>query len=338
MTQRDAMTDDNSAGSQSQSQSQSQTQAPPKPQSPPDHYAPRAYEVRHRTTYTYDLPCEAAYERGMMSPRETPSQTLRSASLSVTPEPDAFTEHRDHFGNNSAYIEVRTPHTKLELLKRSIVDVARPRPDLDELNQWTVADAIRLARTEADPVEAADFLLPSPLVEVTDKVHEYALSMLPPDRPFGEAVLGLTMGIYDDFKYDQKATTVRTTLDELLDIRGGVCQDFAQLAIGCLRSLGLPARYVSGYVETYAPPGQVKLEGSDASHAWAAVWTPAGRWVDLDPTNNHLVDSRYVVTAWGRDFRDVSPLRGVIYTEAKKSSLKVGVDVIPLGLVEPVNT
>ncbi|WP_040159210.1 transglutaminase family protein [Nigerium massiliense] len=298
----------------------------------PDHFAARSYEVRHRTTYTYDLPCEAAYERGMIDPRETPAQTIRETSLTVTPEPDAHTEHLDYFGNHSAYIEVRTPHTTLELLKKSIVDVARARPDLDHLNQWTVAEAAALVAERADPVEAADFLLPSPLVELAPAVKEYALTMLPPDRGLGDGIMAVTTGIFADFRYDQKATTVRTTLPELLKIRRGVCQDFAQLAIGCFRSVGLPARYVSGYVETYAPPGQKKLEGSDASHAWTGVWTPDGTWIDLDPTNNHLVDSRYVITAWGRDFRDVSPLRGVIHTEAKNSKLKVGVDVIPLGL------
>ena len=123
---------------------------------------------------------------------------------------------------------------------------------------------------------------------------------------------------------------MRTTLPELLALRQGVCQDFTHLALGCLRAVGLPARYVSGYLETAPPPGRPKLEGSDASHAWASVMVPGGGWVDLDPTNDHLADSRYVVTAWGRDFRDVSPLKGVIFTESSGSSLEVGVDVVRL--------
>jgi transglutaminase-like putative cysteine protease len=143
----------------------------------------------------------------------------------------------------------------------------------------------------------------------------------------GEALVGLYSTIYRDFKYELGATSVRTTLPELLRLRKGVCQDFAHLAVGCLRSVGLPARYVSGYVETSPPPGQPKLEGSDASHAWTSVLVPGGEWIDLDPTNDHFADSRYIVTAWGRDFRDVSPLKGVVYTESKKSTLEVKVDV-----------
>ncbi|MFZ1410433.1 MAG: transglutaminase family protein, partial [Micropruina sp.] len=158
-------------------------------------------------------------------------------------------------------------------------------------------------------------------------VREYALTVLAPERPLGDALVGLYSTIYRDFKYRLGATSVRTTLPELLTLRAGVCQDFAHLAVGCLRSVGLPGRYVSGYVETSPPPGQPKLEGSDASHAWASVLVPDGSWIDLDPTNDHFADSRYIVTAWGRDFRDVSPLKGVIYTEAKTSSLEVQVDV-----------
>ena len=295
-----------------------------------DHYAPRRYEVRHRTTYTYSDDVTAAYERGMMALRDTPSQSVVSSALEVTPEPDALSSHVDLHGNHSVYIEVRSPHTKLELWRRSIVDVAWPLPDVERLNSWTVAQAASTIAEEADPVDLAEYTLPSDLVELGPRVHEYALGWMPPDKAFGDAVVDLTRGIFRDFKYRQGATSVRTTLPELLDLRAGVCQDFAHLAVGCLRTLGLPARYVSGYVETSPPPGQEKLEGSDASHAWASVLTPGGMWVDLDPTNDHLADSRYIVTAWGRDFRDVSPLRGVIYTEAESSKLDVGVDVIRL--------
>ena len=247
--------------------------------------------------------------------------------LTLVPEPDVFSEHVDHFGNHSAYLEIRSPHRQLVVGKTSVVDVAWPRPDLAALNTTTVAEAAATVAREADPLERAEYLLPSDLVELGTEVSAYALQILAPERPLGEALQALYGTIYRDFEYKLGATSVRTTLPELLKLRRGVCQDFAHLAVGCLRSVGLPARYVSGYVETSPPPGQPKLEGSDASHAWTSVLVPGGEWIDLDPTNEHFADSRYIVTAWGRDFRDVSPLKGVVFTEAKKSTLEVKVDV-----------
>ena len=170
----------------------------------------------------------------------------------------------------------------------------------------------------SDPVEFAEFTLPSPLVAVGARVRAYAAEVLAPSRPLGEAIDALTHRIHSDFTYRKGATSVKTTLGELLELRQGVCQDFAHLAVGCLRAVGLPARYVSGYLETAPPPGRPKLRGADATHAWAAVLTPTGDWLDLDPTNDHFADSRYIVTAWGRDFSDVSPLRGVVFTEARR--------------------
>lgn len=299
-----------------------------------DDFTPRRYEVRHRTTYTYDDDVTACYERGFLSPRDTPSQRVLSNEVSVSPEPDLMTDHVDHFGNHSFYLEVRSDHTVLDVRKVSVVEVAWERPPLAELDAWTVASAARWAFEEADPVVRAGLVLPSALVTLDPVVREYAAGFLAPDRPLGEALMALCRGIHADFTYKSGSTTVRTTLPELLEKRRGVCQDFTHLALGCLRSVGLPARYVSGYLETQPPPGKEKLEGSDASHAWASVLVPpvSGRetWVDLDPTNDHTADSRYVVTAWGRDFRDVSPLKGVVFTEASSSSLDVGVDVIRL--------
>jgi transglutaminase-like putative cysteine protease len=294
------------------------------------HFAPRRYEVRHRTTYTYEGTVESCYERGFLRPRETPTQTVVSNEVRVAPEPHLLSEHVDHFGNRSFYVEVRTPHSRLEVEKTSVIDVAWPEVDLAALDAWTVSEAVALVRSEADPVERATYTLPSVLVTPHPQVTDYAAATLAADRPLGEALVALTSAIHGDFSYRPGATTVRTTLPELLELRAGVCQDFTHLALGCLRALGLPARYVSGYLETTPPPGQEKLEGADASHAWASVQVPGGSWVDLDPTNDQLADSRHLVTAWGRDFRDVSPLKGVIFTEAASSSLDVAVDVTRL--------
>lgn len=296
----------------------------------PDDFTPRRYEVRHRTTYTYDGDVTTCYERGFLRPRETPTQRVVSNDVRISPEPDLVSEHTDHFGNQNCYVELRTPHQVLEVTKTSVVHVAWPTVDLELLNTWTVSSAAAAIRDTGDPVTRATYLLPSPLVEVDDLVRAYAATFLTPDAPLGDAVLALTHGIFTDFAYRSGVTNVRTTLRELLDLRQGVCQDFTHLALGCLRAVGLPGRYVSGYLETAPPPGEERLEGSDASHAWASVLTPGGDWVDLDPTNDNLADSRYVVTAWGRDFRDVSPLKGVIYTESTTSSLDVGVDVTRL--------
>lgn len=286
------------------------------------------YLVEHVTRYRYDAVVEAVYNRGFLLPRQTDHQRVLSSDLSVSPPPNRLTEHPDYFGNRASYLETRTPHTEFEVTCRSTVEVDWPAPDLAALDQWSVAGAAAHAGS-ADPLLLADFTMPSPQVALGDEVRAYARGELDGDRPLGEALDGLCRRIHHDFDYRTDTTSVATTLAELLELRSGVCQDFAHLAVACLRSAGLPARYVSGYLETDPPPGAEKLRGADASHAWASVLTPLG-WVDLDPTNAQFADSRYIVTAWGRDFTDVSPLRGVVYTEATASNPTVEVDVTPL--------
>ncbi len=293
-------------------------------------FGPRRYLVEHATRYTYDAVVEAVYNRGFLRPRDTEWQIVLSSDLTVAPEPDQVSEHLDYFGNHSTYLESRDPHTEFAVVCRSRVAVDWPRPDLAALNQHTVGQAARELAARTDPVLLADFTLASPLVALDAAVREFAADLLPPERPLGEALVTLVHAINDGFRYDSAATSVVTTLDDLLDLRAGVCQDFAHLAAGCLRAAGLPARYVSGYLETAPPPGEAKLQGADASHAWTSVLVPEVGWVDIDPTNAQFADSRYIVTAWGRDFTDVSPLRGVVYTEAAGSDLAVSVDVTPL--------
>lgn len=295
-------------------------------------YGPHRYRVRHVTRYTYDDVLEACYNRGLLQPRETPTQRVLASDVVATPPSDLMASHLDYFGNHSLYLETREPTTELTVAATSVVEVNWPEPDLAGLDAWTVAGAAAELAASLDAVELAEFTLPSPLVAIGTKVHAYAASELRPERPLGEALTALLHRIHDDFGYRQGTTSVRTTLAELLELRQGVCQDFAHLAVGCLRSVGLPARYVSGYLETAPAPGKEKLQGADATHAWASVLTPRGDWLDLDPTNDHFADSRYIVTAWGRDFSDVSPLRGVVFTEAATSDLVVEVDVDPLPL------
>lgn len=296
-----------------------------------EHYTPRRYRVRHATTYTYDDDVTGCYERGFLAPRSTGTQQVESHELAITPAPGFVAEHVDHFGNASHYVEVLTPHRRLQVVKESVLHVDWSYPELDRLDQWTVGDAARqMAEGSVDPVDWANFTLPSELVGSWGEVRSYAATLVNESMPLGRAFEAVYEGIYRDFRFASGVTSVRTTLPELLELRQGVCQDFTHLALGVLRAYGIPARYVSGYIETSPPPGKPKLAGSDASHAWVAALAPDGTWVDMDPTNDHFADSRYIVTAWGRDFRDVSPLKGVIYTESKNSTLEVAVDVTRL--------
>ena len=294
---------------------------------PRDH-ARRRYEVRHTTTYTYTDDVTASYARACLRPRDTEAQTVLDNEIRIDPAPDAFTEHVDLFGNFSHYVEVHAPHRILVVAKRTVLAVERPAPDLDALDRWTVSTPAEA--TGEDPTLLAAYRLPSGLVDLGPQVRAYAEHVMPEQAPLGRALAALVTAIHADFRYAAGATDVHTTLPELLELRAGVCQDFAHLAIGCLRSMGMPARYVSGYLETVPPPGQARLLGADATHAWVSVRLPDGQWLDLDPTNDCVADSRYVVTSWGRDYSDVAPLKGVIFTEGATASLQVNVDVTRL--------
>lgn len=252
--------------------------------------------------------------------------------VEISPEPDVLDEHLDIFGNHSHYLEIATPHRELSVTKTSVVEVAHPEVDVAALDRWTVSGAATALASDpaVDPLGRAMLLMPSELVDRGPEVRAWSASLLGRERPLGEAIVAVTRTIHREFTYTKGATTPSTTLPELLATRAGVCQDFAHLAVGVLRAAGLPARYVSGYIETEPPPGRPRLAGSDATHAWASVMVPGGAWVDLDPTNDHLTDDRYITTAWGRDFRDVSPLKGVIFSEGASSRLTVAVDVVRL--------
>jgi transglutaminase-like putative cysteine protease len=294
---------------------------------------PRRYEVRHRTEYSYAAPVTASYGWACLSPRDLPDQVCRSTRLDVTPTAELISASIDFFGNRAGYFEVHQPHEQLVVTATSVVDVTRLRPDLDVLDDLTWEQARDLLR--ADPRlqrEEAGFLIASPRLPPSAQLSEFADALLTPGRPLGQTLRQLMHTIYHDFDFDSAATTVSSTPDDVLSRRAGVCQDFAHLAVATLRLAGLPTRYVSGYLETVPPPGKPKLQGVDASHAWVSVLVPELGWVDLDPTNNAVVNAAYVVTAWGRDYSDVPPLKGVIFTEGGSSSLKVAVDVTRLPL------
>jgi transglutaminase-like putative cysteine protease len=282
------------------------------------------YRVTHVTDYKYSDDVSVSYGRAHLLPRSMPGQVVLASEIEVEPGADELRNHVDFYGNASTYYTVRRPHRELRITAVSDVQVTRPVPavtELDQLSWESVRDAL------IHDVDSREFVLPSPLVSESGAVREFAGRTFTPGRPLGAALLDLIGRIHDEFEYVAGSTTVKTTLDEFLTGHQGVCQDFAHLAAGCLRSVGLPARYVSGYLETFPPPGQPKLQGVDASHAWTSVLLPTLEWIDIDPTNNQFVDSRYVVAGWGRDYSDVPPLKGVILTHAKKSTMSVSVDV-----------
>ena len=290
----------------------------------------RRYRVSHRTTYSYDEDVTDSLGIAYLVPRELPWQKVVSRELTVAPVPLDRSEDVDYYGNTATYFQVTEPHQVLDILSVSEVEAGAPQHSEAALAvPWEQARPAHRPDV-ADAWRAHDFALASSLADQTPEAHAYAAESLHPGRPVGEAVVEVMHRIHADFAYDKTATTVTTTVDDIFDKRAGVCQDFAHLTLACLRSHGLAVRYVSGYLATTPPPGKERIVGADATHAWAAVWIPGDGWLTVDPTNDQLVNDRYVTVAWGRDYADVPPVKGVIFTEAKTSTLRVEVDVAPL--------
>jgi transglutaminase-like putative cysteine protease len=288
------------------------------------------YEVTHTTTYDYENTVPVSHHVLRLSPRELGHQRRESSTLHIEPSPTVARSHVDYFGNAVTFATIETPHRQLIITSVSRVSVmSAPRPSPEETPEWeSVRDFCRGAQI-GTALEASEFLFDSPLIASADDFADYARSSFTRGRPILDAVLDLTDRIHADFKFDTLATTLATPLEEFLKKRRGVCQDFAQLEVACLRSLGLPARYVSGYLETVPPPGQARLAGADASHAWVSFYSQGIGWIDVDPTNNLIPSTRHVTVAWGRDYSDVSPVRGVILG-AGAHDLAVAVDVVPI--------
>lgn len=288
------------------------------------------YRVWHSTTYSYDDHVTDSLGIAYLVPRTLPWQQVASYDVTVTPAPGDLSHDVDYYGNTSTYFQVTRPHDELVVEATSEVSVETTTPDPEALAEpW---ERVRpLLRPDVPGAwRATDFALASSQVEQVSAAEHYAAPSFSRGRPVGEAVADLMHRIHADFDYDATATTVTSTVEDILDKRAGVCQDYAHLTLACLRSQGLAGRYVSGYLATEPAPGQARVVGADASHAWVAVWLGDDRWLAFDPTNDQWVGERYVTVAWGRDYSDVPPVKGVIFTEAKKSTLKVAVDVAPL--------
>jgi transglutaminase-like putative cysteine protease len=303
-------------------------------------HAPRTYALVHRTTYAYDQPVTRSYGRTALTPRELPDQTCHSTALTVRPAPADTDARVDYFGNRSTYFAVETPHRKLVVTSRSTVTVTRRKASVDELPVVAWEEVARAVRTDVPPdvsrvgwdgiglIALREATLASRHVAFADEVRDWAASSFTPGRPVAELLADLAHRIRTELTYRSGSTTVHTTQSELLAQRAGVCQDFAHLMIAALRVHGLPARYASGYLETMPPPGREKLRGADASHAWVSAWVPGAGWVEVDPTNDKFVDNGYVILGWGRDYADVPPLRGVIFTEGPGAKPSVSVDLV----------
>ena len=288
------------------------------------------YKVIHSTEYRYSDPVPLCHNILHLKPRETARQTLLSHSISVTPNPVARTERLDFFNNPVVGFSLQEPHESLKVVARSEVQV---KAFETAAGLWWPAweDVARTLRGRHSPevLDARQFIFESPFITINSELADYARPTFKPGRNLLDCVTELTQRIYSEFTFDSGATTIGTPILDVLHHRHGVCQDFAHLQIGCLRALGLAARYVSGYLVTKPPAGRPRLVGCDTSHAWLSVYFPDFGWIDFDPTNGVIPSFEHITVAWARDYDDVSPMRGVV-VGGYRHSLHVSVDVEPL--------
>ncbi len=286
------------------------------------------YRIIHVTSYDYSDPVSLCHNMAHLKLRSQPGQRPISSQVRVEPPPAVMREQKDYFDNHVTYFCVQQAHHRLTVTAVSEVEVqVRGLPEDSQPNQpWEgVRDQLQHEYLAEDP-DIGVFFYNSPFIKLSRELASYALVSFTPKRPYLQAVQNLMSRIYTEFTYDPQATDVATPLEQVLAQKRGVCQDFAHLAIGCLRSIGIPSRYVSGYLETLPPPGKPKLRGADASHAWFSVMLPGAGWLDFDPTNNAMPEEQHITTAVGRDFGDVTPVKGVLYGGGE-NSLTVTVDV-----------
>jgi transglutaminase-like putative cysteine protease len=288
------------------------------------------YRITHRTLYEYATPVSVSHHVARLTPRATAAQAPAGFSLAIEPLAALRKTRTDYFGNELCFFTIQELHRRLELVTQSRVAVkAVAKIAVEQSPAWE--EVARLFRDPVSPevVEPYEFVFDSPQIRASQELAAYVQESFAAGVPMLVGAQELTRRIFTDFKYDPKATTIATPLEEVWQKRRGVCQDFAHLGIACLRSLGLPARYVSGYLRTRPPEGRPRLVGADASHAWFSVFCPKFGWVDFDPTNNCLPAEDHITVAHGRDFGDVSPVAGII-TGGGQHEVKVSVDVEPV--------
>lgn len=288
------------------------------------------YRISHITSYQYSDPVPVSHNELHLTPRDSRRQQVRSHRLEVKPKPVTLSRRLDYFGNHVHYFSQSEGHRRLRIASYSRVTVrATPLPALDSSDAWELV--ARSVRAELVPsrLEALQYVFNSPSITSSAALREFAAPSFPAGKPILEGMKDLCHRIFSEFAYDGTATSVHSSAEEVLALRRGVCQDYAQLMIGGLRSLGLPARYVSGYLRTYPPPGRPRLIGADATHAWVSVFCNDLGWVDIDPTNDVFPYLEHVTIAWGRDYGDVCPVKGV-FLGGGAHQMTVSVDVAPL--------
>ena len=288
------------------------------------------YRIVHRTLYEYAAPVTVSHHVARLEPRATVAQQCGEFMLKILPLPAIRKVREDYFGNHLCFFSIQETHRRLEITTTSRVTVnARKLPAPEATPAWE--EVANLFRDPVSPevVEPYQFVFDSPQIRASVELFDYARESFDKGTPLLAGAADLTRRIFEDFKFDPRATTIATPLEEVLKKRRGVCQDFAHLGIACLRSLGLPALYVSGYLRTRPPEGRPRRIGADASHAWFRIFCPSAGWVDFDPTNNVQPGEEHIIVAYGRDFSDVSPVAGII-TGGGKHDVQVSVDVEPL--------
>ncbi|MGJ8759285.1 transglutaminase family protein [Polaribacter sp. AHE13PA] len=292
------------------------------------------FDLWHKTKYSYENGASFCHNITTLKPKSFKGQNVLEYALEISPEPTDISERLDFFGNTVTRFSIQQSHEELVVIARSKVsrdyDLQIEGQNLTEGKKVTIEEAIKLLKeTHPDIIEARQFVLGSPLIsDMSAVIKEYALVSFKPERSLYEASYELMQRIFTDFDFVSGFTNIATPLKVVMKEKKGVCQDFAQIAIACVRSMGLPARYVSGYIETLPPEGKEKLIGTDASHAWFSVFIPTLGWIDFDPTNNQIPKNQHIVVAHGRDYYDVPPLKGVIYSTGK-SKMDVAVDLRP---------
>lgn len=288
------------------------------------------YTISHRTAYRYQSHVVQSQHLVHLAPRQLPRQSVLRHSIMIEPAPSWRRDFKDYFGNPVSLMGIEDEHRELVIHARSSVEIAPATPvDVERGASWEEVAGMLAAGSDGYDLDLIQYALPSPATLTTEAVMAYALPSFPAGRPALAGAWDLTRRIFEEFTFDSKATDVSTPVAHVLAQRRGVCQDFAHLALACLRAVRLPARYVSGYLLTHPPEGREKLQGADASHAWVSLWTPEVGWVDFDPTNRLIPDREHIAFAVGREYGDISPVSGVLIGGGSHE-VEVAVDVTPI--------
>ncbi|HZZ75946.1 MAG TPA: transglutaminase family protein [Puia sp.] len=286
------------------------------------------YTIQHKTSYTYLEPVSLCHNIARLVPRNTSEQICKNTNIQIEPKPDRINEYEDFFGNRVIYFSIEKEHWELAVNVTSEVERHHSGQIKMQVYRNAILEEVKkeIQNLKGDSVDIRQYMFETPMTAQNEEILQFALESFQSGKSVFEATEDLTKRIFKEFEYKPGHTTVSTPLAQVMKERKGVCQDFAHLAISCIRAVGLPARYVSGYIETISPEGKEKLIGTDASHAWFSIYIPDMGWIDFDPTNNCIVSDQHITIGWGRDYADIAPLDGIILSSGSHE-LTVSVDV-----------